>query len=334
MTAPVPDPQSIALEQQAEREVTAELAAAVAVVLELLGGAMVAGGLAALSVAALAALQRRRLAAVREIESRPDMAPELRRYADRALELGTRQALRDMPRADRNRRPLLPPAAGLRELHNSVAGIDERARRNFERLLNTARMPINDDSILMTASAAKHLENDARGTVRWVTNRAVNLGTRRTAEARGMSVIWVAERDACLHCLAYAGEVAGIGEAFPGGLTFGDRPLSDDPVPDPPLHPNCRCRLKPYAGEPARRPPEAHMPEASLADALAREARRSVLRGFSSYASTPARLRAAQRLLGSGAGLPKSVVERARRDVARGQFSGRHSGSGVPAAGK
>jgi hypothetical protein len=326
MAAPVPDPQSIALEQEAERQVTAELAAAVAVALELAGGALLAGSLAALSVAALTALQRQLQAAVRAIQTTPDMAPELRRYADRALELGTRQALRDMPRADRNRRPLLPPAAGLRELYNSVAGIDERARRNLDQLLTLAKFPINDDSILATASAAKHLENDARATTRWVTNRAVNLGTRRTAEARGFSVIWVAERDACLHCLAYAGQVAGPGEAFPGGLTFGDKPLSEEPIPDPPLHPNCRCRLKPYAlhTEPAA---------VSLAHALEREARRSVVRGFSNYASTPARLRAAQRLLDSGASLPKSVVERARRDLARGQFSTRHRGSRVPAAG-
>lgn len=330
MTAPVPDPQSVALEREAEDQVTAELSAAVSTVLGLLGGVMVAGSVATLSAVALAALGRRVVDLLSVVPV--DMAPELRDYAGRALALGARQALRDMPRADRNRRPLLPPAAGLHELHASVAGIDDRARRNLDRAIAIARMPINDDRILMTASATKHLENDARATVRWVTNRAVNLGTRRTAEARGFGVIWIAERDACLHCLAYAGEIAGPGEAFPGGLTFGDKPLSDDPVPDPPLHPNCRCRLKPYAGEAARRPPTAHAPGASLADALAREARRSVLRGFSNYASTPARLRAARRLLDGGAALPKSVEARARRDLARGKFSGRHSGSGVPAA--
>jgi hypothetical protein len=323
MTAPVPDWASLALELEAETQVTAELSAAVSVVLELAGGVLLAGSVAALSVTALAALHRRILDALAAVPV--DMAPELRDYAGRALELGTRQALRDMPRADRNRRPLFPPAAGLAELRASVAGIDDRARRNLDRAMAIARMPINDDRLLMTVSAAKHLENDARATTRWVTNRAVNLGTRRTAEARGFSVIWVAERDACLHCLAYAGEIAGPGDAFPGGLTFGDKPLSEDPVPDPPLHPNCRCRLKPYG---------AHAGPAgtSMATALAREARRSVVRGFSNYASTPARLRAARRLLDGDAALPKSVEARGRRDVARDKFSGRHSGSGVPAA--
>jgi hypothetical protein len=324
MTAPVPDWASLALELEAETQVTAELSAAVSVVLELAGGVLLAGSVAALSVTALAALHRRILDALAAVPV--DMAPELRDYAGRALELGTRQALRDMPRADRNRRPLFPPAAGLAELHASVAGIDDRARRNLDRALAVARMPINDDRILMTASAAKHLENDARATTRWVTNRAVNLGTRRTAEARGFSVIWVAERDACLHCLAYAGEIAGPGDAFPGGLTFGDKPLSEEPIPDPPLHPNCRCRLKPYGVH-------AGPAGASMATALAREARRSVVRGFSNYASTPARLRAARKLLDGDAALPKSATARGRRDVARGKFSGRHSGSGVPGAG-
>jgi hypothetical protein len=323
MTAPVPDQASLALELQAETQVTAELSAAVSLVLELAGGVLLAGSVAALSATALAALSRRIIDALAAVPL--GMAPELRDYAGRALALGEHQALSDMSRADRQRRPLRPPAAGLAELRASVAGIDDRARRNLDRALAVARMPINDDRLLMTVSAAKHLENDARATTRWVTNRAVNLGTRHVAEARGFSVIWVAERDACLHCLAYAGQIAGPGDAFPGGLTFGDKPLSDEPVPDPPLHPNCRCRLKPYAVH-------AAPVGVSMAEALKREARRSVVRGFSNYASTPARLRAARKLLAGDAALPKSVEARGRRDVARGTFSGRHSGSRVPVA--
>jgi hypothetical protein len=149
MTAPVPDWASLALELEAETQVTAELSAAVSVVLELAGGVLLAGSVAALSVTALAALHRRILDALAAVPV--DMAPELRDYAGRALELGTRQALRDMPRADRNRRPLFPPAAGLAELHASVAGIDDRARRNLDRAMAVARMPINDDRFLMTA---------------------------------------------------------------------------------------------------------------------------------------------------------------------------------------
>jgi hypothetical protein len=58
---------------------------------------------------------------------------------------------------------------------------------------------------------------------------------------------------------------------------------------------------------------------------LKREAQRSVARGFSGYDSKPARLRAADRLLRHPTLLPKTVVERARRDVKRGAFSNRHN---------
>jgi hypothetical protein len=104
MTAPVPDQASLDLELEAETQVTAELSAAVSVVLELAGGVLLAGSVAALSVTALAALHRRILDALAAVPV--DMAPELRDYAGRALELG------DAPGAPRHaaRRPQ-PPAA-------------------------------------------------------------------------------------------------------------------------------------------------------------------------------------------------------------------------------
>jgi hypothetical protein len=92
-----------------------------------------------------------------------------------------------------------------------------------------------------------------------------------------------------------------------------------DGLPNPPLHPNCRCRVWPYEGGEAVA--EANVPNASIATALAREARRSVLKGWSAFASTPERLQAADRLLAAGAGLPKTVQQRAARNVRQRKFA-------------
>lgn len=150
---------------------------------------------------------------------------------------------------------------------------------------------------------------------RWGVNRSAATGVAATAAAAGAERLWIPERDACLHCTAYAGQTAPTGRPFAGGLTFSKKPLSRAPVPNPPLHPNCRCRIALY------RPEWSRAGAVSIPDALKREARRSVARGFSLPSeSESARINAAERLLRSGAGLPKTVEERARRDVERGEF--------------
>jgi hypothetical protein len=151
---------------------------------------------------------------------------------------------------------------------------------------------------------------------KWGVNRAAASGVATVAREVGASRLWVGERDACLHCTAYMGQVADGVAPFAGGLTFAKKPLSSDPVPNPPLHPNCRCRISLYRHEWSR-PGQVSVP-----DALKREARRSVARGFSLPTESEAsRLSAADRLLLNGAGLPKTVEERARRDVERGAFA-------------
>ncbi|MEI5603996.1 hypothetical protein, partial [Streptomyces brasiliscabiei] len=76
-------------------------------------------------------------------------------------------------------------------------------------------------------------------------------------------------------------------------------------------HPRCRCELEPLVSR-------------EYADALRREADRSVLRGFS-LESEPMRVRveAAERLLARGVDAPKSVIAYARRAVKRGEFDTR-----------
>jgi hypothetical protein len=172
------------------------------------------------------------------------------------------------------------------------------------------------------------LERDAR----WATNAGFNMGVREVADLAGVSRMWIAERDACLHCLALSGEIAGPGQPYNASLTFyiGPnglfKPLPVYPVGPlwgPPRHPNCRCFQRPapvLAGYPVQ--PWESGPY-TPSQALKREARRSVLRGVSGSDSLPARLRATDALLAVGAGLPVSVERRARQAVRRGGYGGR-----------
>jgi hypothetical protein len=138
---------------------------------------------------------------------------------------------------------------------------------------------------------------------------AASEAVRDVAARAGMRVVWVAERGACLHCLAYSGRTT-IG-AFPPDLTFDERPLrQNQPVLGPPLHPQCRCALQPLAWS-----------DDAFAEDVQREARRSVLRGWSEQESRASRLRAAARLLHVGADLPPTVEARARRAVRNGRFN-------------
>lgn len=138
---------------------------------------------------------------------------------------------------------------------------------------------------------------------------------------QGLRVVWVAERNACLTCLRLSGTVIdpNSGTGFDEDATFGAPGSAPAvwppgrPLMAPPRHPNCRCRLRIIAAS-----------NTLVPQALRREAERSVARGWSDHASRRSRLNAAERLLDRGSRLPKTVQERARRDVARGTFSTRH----------
>lgn len=142
-------------------------------------------------------------------------------------------------------------------------------------------------------------------------NSTAARASETTARAMGADgVIWVAERDACVNCIALSGQVVKFGESFDGSLTWGDKALQWNGFSGkPPRHPNCRCRLIPWDGGP-------EMPAA-----LKREAERSVLRGWSlPTESNAARIRALDRLLKQGTNLPVSVVRRARAALEAGKF--------------
>lgn len=136
-------------------------------------------------------------------------------------------------------------------------------------------------------------------------NRTAAIAAELSAHQLGAEgVVWVSERDACVHCIGLAGEVARFGEPFPAFSPYAEKQLTWTGYNGrPPRHPNCRCRLIPWDG--GDETPEA----------LKREAERSVARGWSlPTESNAARLRALDRLLQSPTlRLPPSVVRRARR---------------------
>lgn len=162
---------------------------------------------------------------------------------------------------------------------------------------------------------AEKIVNKARDDMRGIATTEVNSTAARASEVTSRAlgaqgVVWTAERNACVHCTALAGQVARSGQSFDGSLTWGDKPLTWDGFNGrPPRHPNCRCRLIPWDG--GQETPTA----------LKREAERSIARGFSlPTESNAARIRALDRLLRQGTGLPPSVVRRARNALAAGEF--------------
>lgn len=151
-------------------------------------------------------------------------------------------------------------------------------------------------------------------------NASANSAITDVTAASDLPLVWVAERDACVICLAYAGLVVAAGDSFPGGLTYGAKVYDSfrRTVEHPPRHPSCRCHLEPLLAQ-------------AYADALQREAQRSILRGYSlTSESMRVRIDAAQRLAASGPDLPKSVIDFAQAAVKRGTFKTR----AVPIGGK
>lgn len=186
-----------------------------------------------------------------------------------------------------------------------VLGLDREAKRALAQAVKLARAGADAEAYLAPLFGAA---NRLRANVGDGINQAGNEGATAIADAAGLATVWVAETDACVHCLAYSGVVAASGEAFPGGLTYGAKVYHPTAIVTPPRHPHCRCTVEPLVSE-------------SYAMALRREADRSVLRGFSlSSESMGVRIDAADRLIKSGVNAPESVIAYARRSVKAGRF--------------
>lgn len=158
----------------------------------------------------------------------------------------------------------------------------------------------------------------------YLTNHVANDAGRQVAVRLGEKLLWIAERDACVVCLALAGHIADPNEGvgFDEFATYGPyEPPSvwpfGMPLMRPPRHPHCRCQVCVWLGTAPGAP--------SLPERLRHEAARSILKGWSLPSeSNRVRLKAAGSLLASGGrGLPKSVQEEAARAVASGSFKSR-----------
>jgi hypothetical protein len=230
-----------------------------------------------------------------------------------ALGLGVLTGLSEVDTKDpeKPRRPR--PDAATR---TAVAGVNKRVRDH----LAAGRAELAEARTLAqfvhALARARQSVTTVDRTARWVVNRAASTGAMAVVKANGGQKLWVAERNACVHCLAYAGKLAKVDEPFPGGLSFSDTPLSTEDLPHPPLHPGCRCHITGWYGS------KEGVGPAELPAVLEREAKRSILRGDSLPSESEAtRLAAAQALLRAGSGLPKSVEAKARKAVREGRFS-------------
>lgn len=199
----------------------------------------------------------------------------------------------------------------LRPLDISLPDNDVEVGRLVEDQLAGIRSVLrSNEDIPVALAMARKVISRVDGSVSWNVHRAAADAVEATATELGLQRRWVAERDACLHCLAYQGQVAEANQPFIGGLSFATKPLSTDPVRNSPLHSFCRCIIQVHDAA-----------DSFVLDALKREASRSVLRGSRLPSeSERERLRAADRLLRAGTNLPKTVQERARKAVKRGNF--------------
>lgn len=216
------------------------------------------------------------------------------------------------------------PAKPDPQMVRAVASAERTAAVQIRRATRTLRLATNP----MDAQTALRLADQATGSLatgaEYAVNLAANNGPLRLATHLGQKLVWVAERDACVVCLALSGDVIdpNEGEAFDEFATFGKPGSAPEvwppgmPLLRPPRHPHCRCMVQVWDG--------SVMPGfLSWPQRLKHEALRSIAKGWSLPSeSQRARLDAAERILRTGRArqLPKSVRAEAERAVGRGRF--------------
>jgi hypothetical protein len=230
----------------------------------------------------------------------PSIGRDLAAAIGSAFNIGIKDAVSVIGEGGPKGTPKKPPAglgAAARSTEKAIAAEIAKARK-------LAHGGADAATVLSPVLAASNMLT--RDVVTLV-NHAGNAGTTAVADAAGLATVWVAETNACVQCLAYSGRVAKPGKTFPGGISYGKR-TSAEPISHPPRHPHCRCTVEPLRSK-------------DYAEALRREADRSVLRGFSLESeSMKTRVDAAARLIENGVDAPKSVVAFARRAIKAGEF--------------
>lgn len=268
----------------------------------------------------------------RLLRIRIDPASTLLDYAAKARTLGTAQGF-----IEAGARPVDIPDAIERDTHVRVAKAVAKARAKLAsapvlvgNLQRGSYLTVN-----RALAPAQQAANIVHRVARTVVNEELNNGLATVAEHVGGRLLWIAERDACVMCLALSGQFARNGE-FNWKRTFGAKaypPTDEDgtevPLAGPPRHPNCRCRVTPWLGHDtqaardvthdwaeaiedakangdwvavaaAHKAAQAAMvsAETDLPRALRREAERSILNGYALPSeSEGVRRKAADRLL-------------------------------------
>lgn len=178
-----------------------------------------------------------------------DPAQTLLDYAGRAQALGIEQAFREAGVEPHD----LPLRVDL-GTHVYVAGVVSNAREKLDKaraLAGTSRRGTFNQTVMMALAPAQQAANVIDRAARTITNEKVNEGIQAVTSDLGGTPLWIAERDACVHCLAQAGHLAGADGTFDADRTFGSTPLAwapEDGLTGPPRHPNCRCRTTPWFG--------------------------------------------------------------------------------------
>mgnify|MGYP000493986238 CR=1 FL=1 len=235
---------------------------------------------------------------------RPAMAPLLRSAIDDGVRLGAELAGGTVPKGVK---PLSDPALKV-TLQRMNTPIRRHARLSASHIL---RARLNTDAQLQAALdriGAVLSEVDAAAGV--ITSRAVDIGTTAVTETQGVARIWVVRSGCCPQCASYSGAIAAPGKGFKPRARYGDHDpqwQDDGATITMPAHFHCRCYAVPYA--------------TGLADRLARQTEADVAAGKLA-ASTPARIRAIERMLAEDARLTQRTRERALKAAARGRFAG------------
>ncbi|MEV4604811.1 hypothetical protein AB0K15_46610 [Amycolatopsis sp. NPDC049253] len=248
-------------------------------------------------------------------------------HAQRARLMGADQGAREAG---------IPPLGDPGEVDQATRDAIERGVQWAQQKLATgadelARLDTADlDEVLRHATVARQAKAILERTARTAWNSELNAGIRAAAKASGARLVWVAERDACVDCLAQSGQVIDWDGQFNPARTFGKKArVFHGVLHGPPRHPNCRCRVSPWLGhdaagalsvthdwaeaireaeakgdtvaaDAARRAAAAAADSASfdLPAALRREAERSILNGYALPSeSERVRVQAADRLL-------------------------------------
>lgn len=299
------DAEALAFEVSAVAGVTAGLGAAL--------GPVIAGMIAAFAGGILGSALAERIVKLLRAVAWPQMNPRLQEVAVAAVDLGVDRAVRTLdPQDARKVRRVRGPVLEVPDL-DAMTGVRVVQAADLARTLKLqSKTDLN--AVIGRVSSVK---SRADGQVRWTAHEGMNAGVSAVAERLGAALLWIPERDACLACLAHAGWSVRPGETFPAGLTYGDKPIREDGVLYPPLHPGCRCKVVVWRGEVG--PPPEMRARVDAAARLAAEARRSVVYGWTEHESQAATLRAMSRLLRRGAALPASVERRARELVRQGR---------------